>query len=149
MTTPALPPSEEDAVLAALGQVYDQLDPVPDYVDEGARAVFELRDLDAQLIPLLELEATTLVRGATDHWFTFALDGLEVELGAHRGRSTWELVGQVSGAVREMVVQTLTGAQPVAVDELGRFTATVSAPTLRLRLVTDAGKALRTEWVTL
>ncbi|GAB3694363.1 hypothetical protein [Angustibacter aerolatus] len=151
------PERPEDALLlAALGDLHDQLDPVPEHVRLAARAAIELRDLDAELLPLLEAEAGALVRGEpaapgsrTDHWFSFALDDVEVELGARRGRTGWDLVGQVSAPVRALSVQTMTETDQVPVDELGRFSATVSAPTLRLRLVTPSGRALRTEWVTL
>jgi hypothetical protein len=143
------PPDPDERLLTELAAMYDQLDPVPDVVSEAARAAFILRDLDAELIPLVESMATTLVRGESDNWLSFALEGLEIDLGSRRERHGWALVGQVTGAVREMFVHTLAGVEPVAVDSMGRFRAEVSARTLSLRLTTADGRRLRTEWVSL
>ncbi|WP_157371547.1 hypothetical protein [Angustibacter sp. Root456] len=138
-----------DPVLDALAALHDQLDPVPEVVSQSARAVFELRDLDAELVPLVESMATTPVRGGEDSWLSFALDGLEIDLGSRRERHGWQLVGQVTGPVRELAVHTLAGTEPVALDAHGRFRAAVSARTLSLRLTTPDGRRLRTQWVSL
>ena len=147
--TKVMPPDPDELLLAHLGSVYDQLDPVPDVVSESARAAFILRDLDAELIPMVESMATTLVRGDADTWMSFALEGLEIDLGSRRDRHGWQLVGQVTGDVAEMAVHTLAGFEPVAVDSFGRFRTEVSARTLSLRLTTPDGRKLRTEWVSL
>ncbi|WP_426567006.1 hypothetical protein ACPPVT_10905 [Angustibacter sp. McL0619] len=143
------PPDPDERLLSRLGSMYDELDPVPDVVSEAARAAFILRDLDAELIPLVESLATTFVRGESDNWLSFALEDLEIDLGSRRERSGWQIVGQITGAVQEMTVHTLAGSEPVAVDEMGRFRAEVSARTLSLRLTTPDGRRLRTEWVSL
>jgi hypothetical protein len=144
-----MPSDPDERLLAHLGSVYDQLDPVPDVVSEAARAAFILRDLDAELIPMVESMATTLVRGEADTWMSFALEGLEIDLGSRKERHGWQLVGQVTGAVAEMAVHTLAGFEPVNVDAFGRFRAEVSARTLSLRLTTPDGRRLRTDWVSL
>lgn len=143
------PEDGDEPVLAALASVYDQLDPVPPLVSEAARAAFELRDLDAEVMPLVESTAMTLVRGDDDSWLSFAVEDLEIDLGARRELQGWQLVGQVTGAVRELTVHTLVGTQTVDVDAHGRFATAVSARTLSLRLTTPDGRRLRTEWVTL
>jgi hypothetical protein len=149
-TPPAVSqPEPDEAVLVALAGVFEQLDPVPEVVSEAARAAFALRDLDAELVPLVESAATTLVRGDEDSWLSFAVDGLEIDLGSRRERHGWQLVGQVTGAVRELAVHTMAGSQAVEVDAHGRFRTAVSARTLSLRLTTPDGRRLRTEWVTL
>lgn len=149
MMTQLTPHDPDDQVLAALSRVFDQLDPVPTDVTEAAQAVLALRDLDAELVPLVESLATTAVRGDDDAWLSFALEGLEIDLGSRRERHSWQLVGQVTGSVTEMSVRTMAGVEPVEVDAFGRFRAAVSAPTLSLRLTTADGRRLRTEWVTL
>ncbi len=138
-----------DPVLDALAALNDQLDPVPELVTQSARAVFELRDLDAELVPLVESVGTTLVRGDEDSWLSFAVEGLEIDLGSRRERHGWQLVGQVTGPVRELAVHTLAGTEPVDLDDHGRFRTAVSARTLSLRLTTPDGRRLRTQWVTL
>lgn len=149
MTSTVQPQDPDEQLLEHLADVYHQLDPVPDLVSESARAVFGLRDLDAELVPLVEQAAGTLVRGEPDGWVSFALDGLEIDLGSRRERHGWQIVGQVTGAIRELSVHTLAGAEPLAVDEHGRFSAAVSARTLSLRLTTSDGRRLRTQWVSL
>jgi hypothetical protein len=140
----------DEILLHQVAAVYDQLDPIPELVREAARAAFELRDLDAELVPLMESLATTAVRGGDeDQLVSFALDGLEIDLGSHRGRHGWQLVGQVTGDVTSMTVQTMAGSESVDVDGYGRFRAAVSARTLCLRLETPDGRQLRTQWVTL
>lgn len=153
MTSPTPPGAgavdPDEAALDAVAAVFDQLDPVPETVHEAALAAFGVRDLDAELIPLVEAEATTPVRGDEDAWLSFALGEVEIDLGSRRQRNGWQLVGQVTGAVRELAVQTLAGVEPVDVDAHGRFRAAVSARTLSLRLVTPDGRRLRTQWVSL
>jgi len=149
MTTAITPPDPDDELLAHLAAVHDQLDPVPELVSEAARAVFGLRDLDSELIPLVESMATTAVRGDEDEWLSFALEGLEIDLGSRRDRHSWHLVGQVTGEVQEMSVHTLAGDEPVDVDAHGRFRTAVSARTLSLRVTTPDGRRLRTQWVSL
>jgi hypothetical protein len=149
MTTAITPPDPDDALLAHLSAVHDQVDPVPELVSEAARAVFGLRDLDSELIPLVESMATTAVRGDEDEWLSFALEGLEIDLGSRRERHSWHLVGQVTGDVQEMSVHTLAGDEPVEVDAHGRFRTAVSARTLSLRVTTPDGRRLRTQWVSL
>lgn len=140
----------DEPVLTAVSRVFDGLDPVPQPVTEAAQAVLALRDLDAELLPLVESVATTAVRGEEeDAWLSFAVEGLEIDLGSRRERHGWRLVGQVTGEVSEMSVQTLAGSEPVDVDAHGRFRTEVSARTLSLRLTTADGRRLRTQWVSL
>jgi hypothetical protein len=145
---------DHEVVLLAVGEVFDQVDPPPPHVEEAARAAFSTRTIDEELLPLLQGQALTPVRAqpVTDdsqRWFSFADDQLEVEVGARRERHGWTLVGQVVGPVESIWVQTLTELEPVTVDELGRFDATVSAGPVRLKLLSTRGRRVRTDWVTL
>lgn len=140
----------DEALLRQLGAVLDQIDPPPAITFEAARAAFSVGDLDAELIPLIEAAELTMVRGQTHHAFSFALDGVEIELAASRDRFGWALVGQlVSSPLTESVtVQTLTSRDTVPLDELGRFRTIVAAGPIMLRLE-GADRALRTDWVAL
>ena len=142
-------PSDE-ALLRRIGDVLDQVDPPPQLTFDAARAAFELRDLDAELIPLIEQAQLTAVRGEPSHAFTFAVEGVEIELAADRARYGWSLVGQLvtTSAADSITVQTLTSRDTVPLDELGRFRAVVSAGPVMLRL-RAADRALRTDWVSL
>lgn len=149
MTHQLQPHDPDDALLEHLGSLFDQLDPVPGLVSEAARAAFGVRDLDAELVPLVEQLTTTAVRGDADSWLSFSLDGLEIDLGSRRERHGWQIVGQVTGAVRDLSVHTLAGFEVVPVDDHGRFAAAVPARTMSLRLTTPDGRRLRTQWVSL
>lgn len=143
--------TEDEALLRRLGAVLDQVDPPPPITFEMARAAFAVRDLDAELIPLVE-QAQLAVRGAPHHSFTFAVDGVEVEMAASRDRFGWALVGQLVVADEQqlpsLTVHTLTSHDTVQLDELGRFRTLVAAGPVMLRLHA-ADRALRTDWVTL
>ncbi len=142
-------PRPEDRLLVEIANIYQQLDPVPELVAKAARAAFELRDLDSQLIPLVDALSTTPVRGGTaQNFVSFALEDLEVDLGGSADRFGWRLVGQVIGAVSTVAVQSFSGMERVSVDEHGRFSLVISAPTLCLKIQTPDGRNLRTQWVT-
>ena len=141
----------DEALLRRLGAVFDQVDPPPPISFEMARAAFVVRDLDAELIPLVE-QSELAVRGAPHHSFSFAVDGVEVEMAASHDRFGWALVGQLvvtdDQQLPSVTVHTLTSKDTVLLDELGRFRTTVAAGPVMLRLHT-ADRALRTDWVTL
>ncbi|MGL5858633.1 MAG: hypothetical protein ACRC35_09580 [Angustibacter sp.] len=147
------PTPAEEALLDRVGVVFDTLDPVPGWIDEAARVAFTMRDLDAALIPLVDSVATTAVREHLDdgdsQWISFALDDLEIDVGSQRGRDGWRLVGQVTGPIEVLTVQTMSTSRQVAVDEFGRFRADVDAGTMCLRARTADGRTLRTQWVLL
>jgi hypothetical protein len=145
---------DTEMVLLAVADVFDQVDPPPAHVEEAARAAFSTRTIDEELLPLLQGQPLTATRAApvlddAQRWFSFADDQLELEVGARRERHGWALVGQVAGRVESIWVQTLTELEPVEVDELGRFDATVSAGPVRLKLLSASGRRVRTDWVTL
>ena len=143
--------TEDEALLRRLGAVLDQVDPPPPITFEMARAAFTVRDLDAELVPLVE-QVELAVRGEPQHSFTFAVDGVEVGMAASRDRFGWALVGQlVVGEQQQLpslTVHTLTSHDTVQLDELGRFRTVVAAGPVMLRLHA-ADRALRTDWVTL
>lgn len=140
----------DEALLRRIGDVLDQVDPPPQLTFDAARAAFELRDLDAELIPLIEQAQLTAVRGESSHAFTFAVGDVEIELAANRARFGWALVGQLvtTSAADSITVQTLTSRDTVPLDELGRFRADVTAGPVMLRL-SIADRPLRTDWVSL
>jgi hypothetical protein len=147
---------DHEVVLLAVADVFDQVDPPPQHVAEAARAAFSTRAPDHELLPLLQGQPLTPVRaqalgGAAERWFAFADPAhLEVEVGARREPQGWTLAGQVSTPVDKLWVQTPTSLQPVDVDVLGRFDATVPAGPVRLKLLAAAGgRRVRTDWVTL
>lgn len=145
---------DHEMVLLAVADVFDQVDPPPAHVGEAARMAFSTRTLDEELLPLLQSQQLTAVRAQpmlddAQRWFSFADEQIEVEVGARRERHGWVLVGQATGPVESLWVQTLTELEPVQVDELGRFDVIVSAGPVRLKLLEAGGRRVRTDWVTL
>jgi hypothetical protein len=51
--------------------------------------------------------------------------------------------------VDSLWVQTLTALERIDIDEVGRFDAVVSSGPLRLKLVAERGRRVRTDWLTL
>src|SRR6478752_7368159 len=85
--TPDSGPSEADLrLLERLGAIAEVVDPVPDHVRELSRALFSLRDPDAELMLAVEVEADRLeaVRGTSPtsrmHFFEFGELSVDVEL---------------------------------------------------------------------
>ncbi len=142
---------EPDAELSELiSSIFHQIDPVPEVVSKAARAAFEFRDLDAELIPLVDSLQTISVRSEHhENFISFALADLEIDISGSADRFGWHVLGQIAGPVSTVMVQTFTGAEPVSIDEYGRFSTVISAPTLCLRINTPDGRRLRTQWVTL
>jgi hypothetical protein len=145
---------DHEVVLLAVADIFDQVDPPPPHVEQAARAAFSTRALDDELLPLLQGRAVTPVRAQpvtddAERWFAFADSQLELEVGAHRELHGWSLVGQVIGPVDSLWVQTLTALERIHIDEIGRFDATVSSGPLRLKLIAERGRRVRTDWLTL
>src|SRR3954468_6543699 len=73
-------------LLERLGAIARVVDPVPDHVLQMSRALFSLRDPDAELMTAVEVEADRLqaVRGTSPtsrmHFFEFGELSLDVEL---------------------------------------------------------------------
>ena len=151
-----LSPADE-ALVAELGRVVAQVDPVPDLVLELGRAAFAMRTLDSELAELVrdsELEALAVRGTATGpRLLSFEAHGVSVELQvAGHGRSV-DVMGQVSGSEPGALAVRLEGADgetAVDVDELGMFRATgLAAGRLRVHVLVDGERRVTTSWVTL
>src|SRR6476619_1879096 len=109
--TPDSGPSEADLrLLERLGAIAEVVDPVPDHVRELSRALFSLRDPDAELMLAVEVEADRLeaVRGTSPtsrmHFFEFGELSVDVELTVSGGFCdvvgvVADPAGSVSGSV--------------------------------------------------
>jgi hypothetical protein len=141
---------DDDRLLALLGEVLDETDPVPDDAATTARSA-DLAGTDAELAELvfdslLDDRDVTMRSGpgagSEVRSLTFTAGDRTIEIDLTGG----ELVGRVSPADRP-AVEILQGPPappvPVEVDDLGRFRATVGPGPLRLRVGTAT-----TPWVT-
>jgi hypothetical protein len=120
----------DDELEAKLRAIVGQLDPVPGLVDEGARAAFGWRTLDADLAELMRDSADELAEagvrsggGARQLSFESPALGIELEIVA-----TGPRVRRVEGQLLPPTTATVTVERPdgepavsVVADELGRF----------------------------
>jgi hypothetical protein len=141
---------EDAELLAALGDVFDRVDPPPEHVIAGARDVFVWQSLDAELAELIydsKAQDSMLVRGSdSTREVTFRASDIEVEVMvvSERHRS---LVGQVVPA-QETDVELLhaAGTTSARTDALGRFTFDrVPAGPVKLVVRTALGARVQTE----
>lgn len=120
----------DDPLLEELRQLFNRLDPVPERVDEGARAAFAWRTIDAELAELTRDSAVehgaepALVRaegGPRLLSFESERFTLELEVTSETPQRL-RLLGQIVPAARaEIEVQQESGTVSTEADDLGRF----------------------------
>ena len=154
--TPDSVPSEADIrLLERLGAIAEVVDPVPDHVRELSRALFSLRDPDAELMLAVEVEADRLeaVRGTSPtsrmHFFEFGELSVDVELTVSGGFC--DVVGVVAdpngSASRSVTLDTTSASFTTALDDDGRFELRhVPVGMCRLSLERDSRPKVSTPW---
>ena len=140
---------DDAELLAALGHVFEVIDPPPAHVIDNARDAFVWQSVDAALAELVydsKAQDDVMVRGAETREVTFRAPGIEVEVMVvselHRS-----LVGQVVPA-QETEVQLLhaAGTAVTRTDTLGRFNfENVPPGPIKLIVVTASGARVQTE----
>ncbi|MBR7833197.1 hypothetical protein KDL01_07970 [Actinospica durhamensis] len=139
-------------LLAALNDLYDHDDPVPEGVLEAARDAFLWRDFEAELARLLEENPLVgqPTRAAGDQrLLTFEAEHLTFVVEATELAHGRKLVGQVVPAgPQELWLESANGVRTsAAVDALGRFSlAQLPAGLARLRCELPDGTCVVTEW---
>jgi len=148
-------PVSLQALLARLGRIASQIDPVPELTYELAYQSFGLRRLDSELAELVADSADTGelagVRGASDvRLLCYEAAELAIEVQVTRDKDRRSLIGEVVGAApTDVRVETTLGIETVAVDELGRFRLNDLPQGLFRVQVTGTGSApVITSWVT-
>jgi hypothetical protein len=153
MNAESAPQGGDDRLVEVLRRALAEADEVPSEVLAAARAAWTWRTIDAELAALvhdstLDDQELAGVRGAATVRalsFTVGEHFLELEVAEDGDRRS--IVGQVMPAQAGLILEGADGRPPteLAVDALGRFSATRLAPGLvRLRA---ADGALVTEWV--
>lgn len=144
--------TSDEALLAAIAELYETLDPPPDDLAEGVLARIETNDLDAELLTLVEwdkeltgVRSVTMLR-APDEVGTWSLEylgpGFRVQVRISRSQRQARLDGWVVPAQPMTVFLTSMGknsaVEETRVGESGRFEFSV-APTgaCRLTFVAD------------
>lgn len=147
----------DDGFEARLRDVTTEADPVPEHVVADAKALFVLRDLDAELAELVADSAVdeqaVLTRALVSdvRMLSFACGDVTVELDVDSdpvgGRVS--LHGAAVGATGQVIV-VLTGHRvPTPLDDDGHFD--LQLPTggpLRLELTRPDGGRVTTTWIT-
>jgi hypothetical protein len=150
----------DEAVFEELRDLIARTDPVPERLDDAARAAFTWRTIDAELAELMQDsaevdEAALALRGAATgpRLLSFESPRLAIEaevtvLGPRERR----LVGQIVPPVAASLTLEQGGVRLTAqADELGRFAFDrVDAGTVRLRAaLPDGGMEVATPWTSI
>jgi hypothetical protein len=147
--------SDDDRLLAELGEAVRAADDVPGRFVDAAKAAFAWRTIDAELARLsydsLDDEQTRVVTRADDaavRALTFMADRLTIELEI----TAESVLGQVVPAQPgQLFVQVGTDQQRTSpIDEVGCFVVEpVPTGPFRLHCRTADGAEVRTGWITL
>jgi hypothetical protein len=139
-----------EQLLSRLRSTATALDPVPDDVVRVSQGLYALRTLDADLAELVadSLDTAGAVRGpAAVRLLAYEANGVTLELEVSQSGDSRALLGEVTGAITAVTLETTGGSQEVAVDDAGRFQmADVPAGPMRLRCTAADGSAVATVW---
>jgi hypothetical protein len=151
MTTP------DERFEGRLRDITSEADPVPAHVVDAAKALFVLRDLDAELAELVSdslvdaPEVLTRALVADVRMLAFSCGDVTVELDVDTDPVSGRVSvhGVVVGPVSQAVLVHTAGRVPVALDEDGHldFSLPVGGP-IRLELTRSDGGRVTTVWVT-
>ncbi|MDQ2756526.1 MAG: carboxypeptidase regulatory-like domain-containing protein [Actinomycetota bacterium] len=145
------------ALLGQLGTIVDVVDPVPADVIAAAKALFALRDVDAELMQVVDTDGLqSAVRGPSArrmHFFELGDVAVDVELTI--GDPFAEVLGAVVLTSGEpvppgwsMVLETTSASYSTPVEPDGRFTlARVPLGLVRFRMERGSDAPLTTPWV--
>ena len=152
------PDEADQELLATLRTVVQLADPVPERVQEAARASFTWRTVDAELAELaydslLDDDRLAGVRGdEATRTLTFEGPSYTVELEVAEEGDGRRLLGQlVPPAAATIEVRHSGGLLRLGADEVGRFSATGVAAgpmSLRCQVAGADGPPLHPAWVT-
>jgi len=145
--------AEDLGLLSAVGEMFDEVDPVPAEAVRAGYAAFTWRTIDAELAALSEdsrLVDTGSVRGTDTRLLTFEAPSVNVVVEVTEIGDRRKLVGQLIPACSDSLrIEHPAGATTVSVDEQGLFSAeAVPAGPARVALSTPGGGAVVTSWVT-
>jgi GNAT superfamily N-acetyltransferase len=147
-------------LLAHVREMFDEADPVPEFLLDAARATFSWRTIDAELAELTNdslLEGAAVRAARVPRLLTFTADvaTLVVEVAEHvRGAGIGRrLLGQIlSPRPAEVDVRHAAGTLSVTADEFGRFRFEEVPPgpiSLACRFGGATQPQLVTSWVTI
>jgi hypothetical protein len=149
--------TSEDELELRLRVAAGKHDPVPSIVTDVAKAAFELRDLDLQLVALVADSwadsglVATRDHSSTVRMLTFAGEGgsIEVDIDHDIDSGTCRLHGFVTDAVGDLLIERSNGSVTTPVAD-GQFDldGLVRGPA-RLSVTTADGRRIATDWISL
>jgi hypothetical protein len=141
---------DDDVLLAVLGEALDEVEPLrEDFAAAVSSAAFTSRDLNAELAALVS-DSLTAGAGVRD-------DSGERVLSFAAGEVTIDLDLTGDGVIHGVIdpiddstatLETAEGPIPLAVDDLGRFTARTTSRRLRVSVARGDQPRVVTVWVT-
>ncbi|MEY9864467.1 hypothetical protein ABH935_010126 [Catenulispora sp. GAS73] len=146
--------AEDIGLLSALGEMFDEIDPVPQEVVTAGYAAFTWRTIDSELAELAEdsmlAGAGGSVRGTDTRLLTFEAPSVSVVVEVTEIGDRRKLVGQLIPACSKTLrIEHPAGATTVEVDDQGLFSAdSLPAGPARVALAVPGGGAVVTSWVT-
>ena len=142
---------DDDVLLEVLGEALNEVEPLPDDLCATVfAAAFSSRDLNAELAELISDSALAAVGVRDDsggeRLLSFAAAGMLIDL---------DFTGHdvISGVIAPSAdatatLETADGLVPLAVDDLGRFTARTTSRRLRVSISRRDQSRVVTQWVT-
>jgi hypothetical protein len=149
---------DDEATLAELRQLFTRVEPVPERLQEAARAAFTWRTIDAELAELMadsaeeDVGALALRGAAGPRRLSFESPAVAIEAEVTvTGPAQRRLVGQILPPGPASVSLEQAGEQHTAdADELGRFAfERLERGPARLRAVLASGLKVATPWTPL
>jgi hypothetical protein len=147
---------DDGELLAALREVAEAADPLPDLVSEAARASLTWRRIDAELAELVQDSAGAELAGVrseqASRLVTFAAGPVTIDMEIIISGDSRRLIGQLTPSVATELEVRHAGKRStmtVSVDDLGRFIADPIEPGVVSLVATPAGAAtpIATTWL--
>ena len=142
-------PDAPDALLARIGDAFDDLEPIPAHLGDAARAAFRWRRADAELAELFFDSANDElvgVRGSTSDRRSFRFGADDFVIRVHLTPAT--LIVMIEPPVTvDCRVATEDGVDEHLTDEFGELV--IAAPELPVRIEVDLPNGtIVTPWIT-
>ncbi len=145
--------TDDDELMSELRRIGAEVDPVPEFVTDNARAALSTRRIDDELAELLLDSAVESgqVRGDQERLrlLSFQLAEFSLEIQLDYTDEQVSLRGLVAGMAGEIDLETDGEHRTMPVDADGEFTARLSRGAARFRLRAPDGRVITTSWVLL
>lgn len=144
---------DDDVLIDRLRNIASTVDDPPSWLDQLARAALSRCRMDGELAELTmdsDLSQTALVRAIDDglRLLSFETATVSVELQLEELVDRMNLRGLVSGAAGQAIIETMSEARTVAINEDGWFSARdLPRGAVRLQFHALDGTTVTTSWV--